>query len=164
MPLRIKFFSDIKKSTPCEREKSDKSMPVSTFVDHESHEYHECFAIMATYRVNDTDVSQGESKKTTTYRTNYTNDSCSLCISTVLFVRRVCLGRHGFGSVSRINSRTLALRRVRIGEAMLRLCSNRSGLLSPLRYRKHSLDASFMCSFRISTVFQRYFDGISTLL
>ena len=48
-------------------------------------------------------------------------------ISTVLFVRRVCLGRHGFGSVSRINSRTLALRRVRIGEAMLRHCTDRGG-------------------------------------
>ena len=41
--FRIKFFSDIKKSTPCERGKLGKTMLVSAFVNHELHELHECF-------------------------------------------------------------------------------------------------------------------------
>ena len=43
--FRIKFLLDIKKSTPCERGKLGTAMLVSTFVDHESHELHECFAL-----------------------------------------------------------------------------------------------------------------------
>ena len=40
--------------------------------------------------------------------------------------------------------------RVRIGEAMLRHCSNGAALLSPLRYRKHPLDVSFTLPARTS--------------
>ena len=42
------------------------------------------------------------------------------------------------------------VRRIRIGEAMLKHCSNGAALLSPLRYRKHSPDASFKYSNRRS--------------